>query len=526
MDQLATYLATHDFRTLFIEMMGWDRASAATEIAVDGHRLHFDVIAQKRGFQVLHTEADKYTLFNRRRLRSLQKELLKLAHEHIVIYSCRDPRKQVWHWAVRLSDGRRLRHREHPFFSTSPPQPLIGRLHNLRFSLQEEERITLVDALDRVRAALDTEADLNLFVNKPWYAEQSDRLATAMRDGGTPAFHRFVEFHIPYARWGAKEWRRYFHGVDEEDREQIAAIGLLEAARRFEPAHGYQFSTYAYYWVRQACQRHGPECAHLIRIPPHVLWQCATVRARVYRLSNRGDDDAVIELLQDLWDRSPKVAEYWHRYCIATSLQSFSDPHDSAYGAARCLADSIEDALSAVHRVDVSLAVAFVIDQLPRDDARMIRMRYGFDGDLHTLEEIAQCFRLTRERIRQRLESIEDRLRPLMAKKLGISLPAARLPAEDDTADENEDESRSNNEAAERLLLAEIARHADGLRAVDVACRCMLERSARKAALRSLVKDGRIEQDGVGRNAVYRVVKPSLKPARRSIQMGLFVNAD
>lgn len=523
MDQLAAHLATHDFGALFIETMGWDHANAAADIAVDGQRFRLDVIAQKRGFQVFHAEADKYTLFNRRRLRSIQRELLKRAHEHIVIYSCGDPRKQVWQWAVRLPDGRRLRHREHPFFSASPPEPLIGRLHNLRFSLQEEERITLVDALDRVRAALDTEADLNLFVNKPWYAEQSDRLAIAMRDGGTPAFHRFVEFHLPYARWGAKEWRRHFHGVDEEDREQIAAIGLLEAARRFEPAHGYQFSTYAYYWVRQACQRHGPECAHLIRIPPHVLWQCASVRARVHRLSNHGGDDAVIELLQDLWERSPKVAEYWRRYCIATSVQSLSDPQQSAY--ARRLPDSIEEPPAAVQRVDVSLAVESVIDQLPPHDARLIRMRYGLDGEPHTLEEIAQAFRVTRERIRQRLESVEDRLRPLVAKKLGIPLPPARASVEDDETEDNKD-SRRTNEAAERLLLAEISSHAEGLRAVEIACRCALDRSARKAALKSLVKDGRIEQNGVGRNAVYRAVMSSFEPASRSAQMGLLVNAD
>lgn len=523
MDQLAAHLASHSFRALFIETMGWDHASATADIAVDGQRFRIDVIAQKRGFHVFHVGADKYTLFNRQRLRSIQGELLKRAHEHIVIYSCDDPRKQVWQWAVRQPDGRRLRHREHPFFSATPPEPLVGRLHNLCFSLQEEERVTLVDALDRVRSALDTEADLNLFVNRPWYAEQGDRLAMTMREGGTPAFHRFVSFHLPYARWGAKQWHRYFHGVEEEDREQIAAIGLLEAARRFDPSRGHQFSTYAYHWVRQACQRHGQDYARLIRVPTHVIRQCASVRSRLHRLSNRGGDDAVIELLRDLWDRLPRVAEYWRRYCIATSVQSLSDPQASA--DARRVADSVEDPSAAAHRVEASIAVESVIDQLPPQDARLIRMRYGLGGEPHTLEAIAQAVRLTRERVRQRLESIEERLRPPMATKLGLPLPPARTSVGDGETKVDKD-SRRTNDAEERQLLAAIRDYPAGVGAVQLACRCAMSRSARKAALRSLVKDGRIEQRGVGRNAVYRAVTSSIKPTSTSAQRGHSENAD
>ncbi len=508
MDDLSAFLAKHDFKTLFIEALGWDHASAACDVAMDDRQFHFEQIAHKRGFQILHCAADKYTLFNRGRLRSLQKQLLKIAHEHVVIYSCEEPRKQVWQWAVRLSDGRRLRHREHSFFSAAAPDPLVGRLRQIRFSLHEEEQVTLVDALDRVRAALDTVADQNLFVNKPGYAERSDQLAMAMQNGDSAAFHRFVEFHLAMARWGAKKWRRYFNGVEEEDRAQIATIGLLQAALRFEPAHGYQFSTYAYHWVRQACQRFGPKDSQLIRVPPHALWKCFSIRVRVNRLISRGESDAVVSLLEHLHDRSPQLAEYWRRYCIATSVRSLSDPHEPEYAASRLLPEAIGDPASPLQQHDLATAIAASIETLPPNDARMIRLRYGFDGEPQTLEEIAQIAGLTRERIRQRLKGAEDRLRPVVAKKLGMPLTA---PKEDSIADPDDENAEANGDSAlslaERALLSEITGQPSGISAIDIACRLDVPRNARRGALRSLVESGRIVQNGVGRKAVYRPAK-------------------
>jgi hypothetical protein len=66
-----------------------------------------------------------------------------------------------------MPDGRKLRHREHPFFSGSPPTSLLSRLKVLRFSLDEEADVTLVDALQRVRTALDASPELNLFARRP-----------------------------------------------------------------------------------------------------------------------------------------------------------------------------------------------------------------------------------------------------------------------------------------------------------------------------------------------------------------------
>ena len=66
--------------------------------------------------------------------------------------------------------------------------------------------------------------------------------------------------------------------MDADDAEQIGVIGLIKAARRFDPDLGFQFSTFATRVVRQACQRLGPEAALLVRLPANVIESLRPIR--------------------------------------------------------------------------------------------------------------------------------------------------------------------------------------------------------------------------------------------------------
>src|SRR5437763_776462 len=115
MTEIADLVCSHAFKELFLHL-GWDRASTVSGLVINGLALDFQAVAQKRGLVVLHCRTDRVVLADRTLLRKAQKQLLKRFHEHIVIYTSEEPRKQVWQWAVRLPDGRTVRHREHPFF--------------------------------------------------------------------------------------------------------------------------------------------------------------------------------------------------------------------------------------------------------------------------------------------------------------------------------------------------------------------------------------------------------------------------
>jgi len=409
MSDLARHLAEHQFRDLFIEVVGWDHASGSVELWVDDRSFSLSVIAHKRGLQVLHGQTDHFTLINRGRLRRLQRKLARMVHEHVVIYSCESPRKQVWQWAIRLQDGRRLRHREHPFFSESPPPRLLERLDRLRFTLEEEDGVTLIDALRRVRAVLDARAELHLFVNKPWYAERSYQLAQAMKKGSDAELHEFLLFHRPLVTWAVRPLT-YLYSGDLEDAEQVGMLGLIHAARNYEPRRGYQFSTYATHCIRGFCKREAPLYFLSIRVPMHVIWPCLELRKEIARVAAAGGSQAVKQYLDDLAVRDPGLADEWSQFRVVAEMRSLSQRGETEYYEARAIPAEDDTTVEQIARRERATIIREAVDRLKPRDAAFVRLKYGLDGPERTLEEIGQQYGITRERVRQRLVKAQERL--------------------------------------------------------------------------------------------------------------------
>ena len=417
MDTLGPHLAKHNFAALFHEELGWDRAAGSIDVHVDDRTLTLSAIAQKRGFQVLHCTTDRRVLLNRGLLRRAQRKIASTIHEHILIYSCDHPRKQVWQWAVRREDGHHFHHREHPFFSASPPAAFLDRLQGLRFLLDEEDSVILIDALDRVRAVLDVTPELNLFAKRPVYAVRSDELALAMAKGEPGAFDKFILLHRPLARHIAKRLQRWF-GMDPDDAEQIGVIGLIQAARRFDPERGYQFSTYASWWVRQACQRFGPDAALMIRVPQHAFWPLFQQRRYLTRVECREGPVAAREALMEACRAEPDLLARWWRFERAMNVVSLSDRREPAYCEARRIVAPAENPRLASHHAEQAERFRAIIGQLKPRDAEIIRLRFGLEGQPQTLAQVGQRLGVTRERIRQVEKRALKRLQRLLVREM------------------------------------------------------------------------------------------------------------
>lgn len=433
-DSLLAQLREHQFPALFIDGLGWDRAHGSATFQVRDHTLDFRVIAQKRGVQVVVCEADRAVLWNRSLLRRFQTLVARLWHEHVLIFFSEEPRKQVWLWAVRLPGGRKLRHREHPFFSDSPPAGFLGRLERLRFSLDEEESVTLLDAVDRVRKAMDVSADLDLFARWPSYAARSDELARAMRSGDPAKFRDFVELHLPLARWVATRWHRGL-GLDLEDAEQIAAIGLIQAAERFRPDRGILFSTYAYYWIRQALQRYGPDQVMHIRVPAHVYQECRALQKKFDRLRSSVGDFGITREQLGLELENPKLARYWFCFQRASNVGTLSDRKLPAFQEAARIVDPVNNPADIATRHTSGAALRLAVSRLHNRQARIVRLRFGFDGPPLTLAEVAEREGVTRERVRQIQKKALERLH----RWLGPSRSEFGMDGDGDQADANGD---------------------------------------------------------------------------------------
>ncbi|MBN8597912.1 MAG: sigma-70 family RNA polymerase sigma factor [Planctomycetes bacterium] len=415
--EIADQLKSHDFVSLFIETLGWDRAAGIARIRVDDIDFELRTIAHKRGFKVIHCPAHRYTLMNRGRLRRLQRLVRKFAHEHIVIYTCEEPRKQVWQWAIERPGQKSLMHREHPFFSDMPPEGLLARLGGIVFAIGEEERVTLADALERVRLALDVPAELKLFVGMPWYCEQSDILAREMRNATPGARERFILFHTKLAKWGARKGRGLF-GLDEEDCFQDAAVGLIQAADRYDPDRG-QFSTYAFHWMRQACQRFGQLEAISAHVPPSVYWRFRRVNAQAARAEARSGPGSTHRLLLRLALRAGLDPRRYRRLAASVGVARFGDYGHHLWQKAAQVADDYPDPLRQMLSQEIAELVGRTLKNLDKFHARLLVRRFGLEGERSTLQEIADDVGLSRERVRQ----LESKAIEELVKRLRSQLP-------------------------------------------------------------------------------------------------------
>jgi RNA polymerase primary sigma factor len=233
------------------------------------------------------------------------------------------------------------------------------------------------------------------------HADQEMHLARRIASGDMQAQQRLIEANLRLVVSIAKRYNN--HGVLLLDLIQEGNLGLIRAAQKFDPARGFRFSTYATWWIRQAISRAVAEHTRAIHIPVHVvelIYKMRRVTRQLYQ--DLGRDPFPEEIAQSLHLTKERIVELQSMADIPVSLDApFSE--DEQYR----LADTLEDTHAAVpadvvtHQV-LRDQIASALETLSQRERQIIEMRYGLqDGYCHTLEEMSNHFKLTRERIRQ-----------------------------------------------------------------------------------------------------------------------------
>lgn len=199
----------------------------------------------------------------------------------------------------------------------------------------------------------------------------------------------------------ARKYSNY--GLHFLDLIQEGNIGLMTAVDRFEYQRGYKFSTYAHWWIRQAITRAIADQARTIRIPVHMI-DVINKLNRVSRnlVQENGREPTGEEIAKKMDMPVSKVHKIMKIAQIPLSLET---PIGEGEGSQ--LSDFIEDkdALSPVDEVisnDLKERIEEALRAHTQREANILKMRFGLgNGYEHTLEEVGQQYKVTRERIRQ-----------------------------------------------------------------------------------------------------------------------------
>jgi len=192
-------------------------------------------------------------------------------------------------------------------------------------------------------------------------------------------------------------------GLQFLDLIQEGNMGLMKAVDKFEYRRGYKFSTYATWWIRQAITRAIADQARTIRIPVHMIETINKLirisRSLVQEIGREPSSEEIAKKMDLPVSKVRKIIKIAQEpISVETPIGEEEDSH---------LGDFIEDKLmpsppDTVIHINLREQIEEALKSLTEREGKVLKMRFGLgDGNEHTLEEVGQQFKVTRERIRQ-----------------------------------------------------------------------------------------------------------------------------
>ncbi len=241
--------------------------------------------------------------------------------------------------------------------------------------------------------------------------EGEKELGARIQKGDQDALQQMVEANLRFVVHYAKRYRGL--GLAYMDLIHEGNLGLMEAAKRFDPGRNVKFISYAVWWVRQAILHTLSEHARVFRMPQKLSGQVSKLKSQREKLKLELERTPTREELAERTDRTPAQIE-------ALLMASGDDVSLSAavgHDGGLELGDTLEqEIIPSVEREMIrdsfEQTINSMVGELDEKERDVIRMRFGLDGeDPRTLQEIGEAMGLSRERIRQIESRAKEKLR-------------------------------------------------------------------------------------------------------------------
>ncbi len=229
-------------------------------------------------------------------------------------------------------------------------------------------------------------------------ASDEHQIAIRVREQGNEAGHALVEANLRLVAKIAHEYRHA--GIPVEDLISEGNIGLIESARRFDPARGVRFSSYAAWWIRKYM---------VAALSRNILQVSSPVPA--------GAEDQEAAGVSGPGAESNRSARQ-----RLISIDDFTRG-DGDRGVLEKIAAETEDPHAPIFQRELADEIRAVLPSMSKQERLILTTRYGLDGETPmTLLAIGRAMGFTRERVRQlEVKALARARRLILARRVGRS---------------------------------------------------------------------------------------------------------
>lgn len=248
--------------------------------------------------------------------------------------------------------------------------------------------------------------------------DEETELAIRIQQGDEAAYRRLVEANLRFVVSVAKQYQS--SGLDLCDLINEGNLGLMKAARRFDPTRGFKFISFAVWWIRQSILQAISDQGRMVRLPLNQVGIINRINRRKVMFLQENEREPSDAELAELMDITPdKIGE-----ALANSSKhlSFDTPFDEDGDGTLLdiLPDtSLPDTDSGMKNESLKSDLGDVMCILNSREREIVKLAFGLGCQEMTLDEIGGRMNLTRERVRQiREKAIRKMSRPAVRERL------------------------------------------------------------------------------------------------------------